>query len=268
MTAFDSADFTTVWCGYDRLEVRIYVRSVEAAMHLLCTERDEAAARTEDVARQLGRLHADNRRLRARLARICGAPGDVDVLRERLRRRVELAEAEAREIISKAQVSAEHSWANAQRAAARLREHHERLIAELDARGRDTQTEHDDLMRHTHTQVEAMTLWARQRWCQLNEKAAERHRRIEDDFEVAMRVRRIESAQSMAEHDVAAQAEAQRLLREAAERAGQVVAEARQLLDVVWDLRDRVADDLDTTRRLLAGATPLQPEATEPAAAE
>ncbi len=251
------ADFDVVWRGYDKGQVRHYVEGVEAELRLLAVDRDAAVARADDLARQLEAARSEIRELREHVDRICRTPIEPDALTERLRRMAELAHDEAAEITARAQAVAEHHWATAERAATRLRERSERLVAELDARRREAEAEHRDLMRQAGERISAETRRAEQRRRELDERAAALREEVRVDFELAMSGRRAEAMAAMAEEEAAARARADQLVSEAREHARRIVAEARQRVDELRARRDRIAAGLRGARELLAEADPL-----------
>ncbi|MEU4744416.1 metallopeptidase [Actinosynnema sp. NPDC023658] len=251
------ADFDVVWRGYDRGQVRHYVEGVEAELRVLAVDRDAAEACADDLARQLETARAEIRALREHLDRICRTPVEPDALTERLRRLAELAHDEAAEITARAQAVAEHHWATAERAAARVRERSERLVAELDARRREAEAEHRGLMRAAGERILAETRQAEQRRRELDERAAALREEVRVDFELAMTARRAEAMAAMAAEEAAARARAERVVREAEEHARRILAEARQRVDELRDRRDRIAAGLRSARDLLAEAKPL-----------
>jgi colicin import membrane protein len=251
------ADFDVTWRGYDRGQVRHYVEGVEAELRVLAVDRDAAEARADDLARQLETARAEIRALRRHVDRISRTPIDPAALTERLRRMAELAHEEADEITERARAVAEHHWATAERAATRVRERSERLVAELDAQRRQAETEHRTLMREAGERILATTRQAEQRRRELDERAAALREEVRIDFELAMSARRAESLEAVAAEEAAARARADRLVREAEEHARRIVAEARQRVDELRSRRDRIAAGLRDARELLAQADPL-----------
>ncbi|ONI90918.1 hypothetical protein ALI22I_10815 [Saccharothrix sp. ALI-22-I] len=251
------ADFDVVWRGYDRGQVRHYVEGVEAELRVLAVDRDAAVARADDLARQLETARAEIRALRKHIDRICRTPIEPDALTDRLRRMVELAHDEAAEVTERAQAVAEQHWTTAERAVTRLRERSERLVDELDARRREAEAEHRDLMRQAGERILAETRSAEQRRRELDEQAAALREEVQLDFEMAMRARRAESMAAMAEQEAAARARADHLVRQAREHARRIVADARHRVDELRTRRDRIAAGLRNARDLLAEADPL-----------
>ncbi|MFE9748891.1 hypothetical protein ACFYOT_28635 [Saccharothrix saharensis] len=251
------ADFDVVWRGYDRGQVRHYVEGVEGELRVLAVDRDAAEARADDLARQLETARAEIRVLREHIDRISRTPIDPAALTERLRRMAELAHEEATEIAERARAVAESHWATAERAAARVRERSERLVAELDAQRRQAEAEHRALMREAGEKVLTEAREAEQRRRELDERAAALREQVRVDFELAMAARRAESLEAVAAEEAAARARADRLVRDAEEHARRIVADARERVDELRDRRDRIAAGLRGARELLAEANPL-----------
>ncbi|MFJ6675784.1 hypothetical protein ACIQMJ_32170 [Actinosynnema sp. NPDC091369] len=251
------ADFDVVWRGYDRGQVRRYVEGVEGELRVLAVDRDAAEARADDLARQLETARAEIRVLREHVDRISRTPIDPAALTERLRRMAELAHEEAAEITDRARAVAEHRWATAERAAARVRERSERLVAELDAQRRQAEAEHREVMREAGERLLATTREAEQRRRELDERAAALREEVRVDFELAMAARRAESLEAVAAEEAAARARADRLVRDAEEHARRIVVEAQRRVDDLRARRDRIAAGLRGARELLAEANPL-----------
>ncbi|TQM84335.1 hypothetical protein FHX81_6779 [Saccharothrix saharensis] len=251
------ADFDVVWRGYDRAQVRHYVEGVEGELRVLAVDRDAAEARADDLARQLETARAEIRVLREHIDRISRTPIDPAALTERLRRMAELAHEEADEVAERARAVAEAHWATAERAAARVRERSDRLVAELDAQRRQAEAEHRALMREAGEKVLTAAREAEQRRHELDERAAVLRDRVRVDFELAMAARRAESLEAVAAEEAAARARADRLVRDAEEHARRIVVEAQRRVDDLRARRDRIAAGLRGARELLAEANPL-----------
>ncbi|WP_053731500.1 hypothetical protein [Nocardia sp. NRRL S-836] len=250
-------EFDLRWRGYDREQVQHYVHGVEDELRLLTADRDAALARAESLARQVEAARVENAELRARVDRICRSPIDPDALTERLRRRVELAHAEAEETTARARTAAEQHWTNARQAADRLRQRAEHLVAELDRRRAEMETEHRDLMDRVHAQTEALTRQAERRRRELDEQAAQLRRQVESDFEQAMAQRRAEAMRAQADQQRAAQARAEQTVREATEHAHRIVTAAEHRVEVLREHRARLAEQLRAAEALLADVEPL-----------
>lgn len=251
------ADFDVVWRGYDKRQVRRYVEGAEAELRVLAVDRDAAVARADDLARQLESARSEIRDLRERVDRISRTPIEPDALTERLRRMAELAHEEAAEVTTRARAVAEHHWATAERAATRLRERSDRLVDELDARRREAEAEHRDLMRRAGERIAAETRRAELRRRELDERAAALREEVRVDFELAMSARRAEAMAEVAEMEAAAKARAEQVVRAATEQAQRIMAEALRRVDELRARRDHIAAGLRSARQLLAEADPL-----------
>ncbi|RSN39620.1 M protein [Amycolatopsis sp. WAC 04197] len=196
--------FDLAWRGFNRAQVREFVREVEAELRRVEAERDEAIRRGQALAGELAATQEENRELKASVDRISRVPIAPDALQERSRRMLELTREEADDIAARA----------AEEAA----------------------------------------------------KAEAERKRIAEDFERAMTLRRAEAMRALAARDEAAQAKARKLLDDAAEEAERLVAEARQKADVALRLRDDVLKQLVGCRELLteAGVVLAVPDSPKP----
>ncbi|MFK0246522.1 M protein [Amycolatopsis azurea] len=194
--------FDLAWRGFNRAQVREFVREVEAELRRVAAERDEAIRRGEELAARLTAAQEENRELKNSVDRISRVPIAPDALQERSRRMLELTREEAADITARA--------------------------AEAAA-----------------------------------EAEAER-KRITEDFERAMTLRRAEAMRALAARDEASQARARKLLEDAAEQGERLVAEARQKADVALGLRDDVLKQLVGCRELLAEAGTVLTITAEP----
>ncbi|EWM17841.1 hypothetical protein [Kutzneria sp. 744] len=246
-----AVDFDVVLRGFDRYQVQRHLHAVDAELRLLTTDRDAAVLRADDLARQVEAQRREIADLRSRLDRVCRAPVDTEGLTERLRRMVELACAEAAEITSSARAAADQSWQSTRLATARLRERCDRLASELDARRRQMEHEHQELLRQAHVQVRAIAERAAARRAELDERAAAQRRLVEDDFQIAMAARRKETLADLAALRASAHAEADRLLAEARDRSRRQIADARHQVDDLIALRQRIAAQLRSAGELL-----------------
>jgi colicin import membrane protein len=97
------------------------------------------------------------------------------------------------------------------------------------------------------------------------EQATQDRQQIERDFEIAMAARRAEAMRALAEQKTAAEAAAERVVREAREHAGRILADARQQAHALHGCRDRLLGRLKNVRQLLDTAAPLlHPQPGEP----
>lgn len=122
--------FDVVWRGYHRRQVKEYI---DFELRMLTADRDAALGMVCELAHLLDESRTELSRLRERFDALCRAPLSPHALGDRLRRVVELARAEASDIVIRARVRAEHvrrrSTADIQRREARA-ERRRRLIEE------------------------------------------------------------------------------------------------------------------------------------------
>lgn len=247
-------DFDVVWHGYERSQVRHYVRQAETDLRLLEVDRDAAMAQAEDATEHSERMRTQNDQLRERFDVICRTPVDAGGLDERLRRMVALAEAEAAEIVDRARAATEERWAAAEQAAGRVREQYECLLDELDRQRRAMEAEHRELTTRTRDHIDATDRRAEERRRQLDEEAANHRRQVQRDFETAMAARRSDALNAIARQEAEAKVEAARLVRAARAHANGIIAGARQQVESLREVRTRMAEQLGEAVRLSAAA--------------
>jgi DivIVA domain-containing protein len=111
--------------GYDREQVDEHLAELHDEIRLLTVDRDAAVAAAENLARSLESTRAEAAGLRARLKQVLTTPDDPAVLGERVRQMLELARAEADEVVRAAQRRAtgllDEATEAQRRTAARLR---------------------------------------------------------------------------------------------------------------------------------------------------
>ncbi|UOZ06710.1 M protein [Amycolatopsis sp. WQ 127309] len=275
--------FDQAWRGFHRAQVVEYVEWAEAEIRRLTDERDAAARRAAAFA-------DENRELRVKIDRISRTPIAPDALQERSRRMIELTREEATEITGRARENAERIRRDAELEAVRLTEKEHEVLALAEAERERQRVEHEELLRATE-----------QRRRELDEAAAHRRARQEEDHTRAITARRTEAARELAEQDAAARAKAAKLVADATQRketlvttgeselaaaratAGQLITDATRKgetlvtaaereVAALTDVRDKLHASLLGCRGLLAEAAvaldegPSDPEATLPMA--
>jgi chromosome segregation ATPase len=267
-----STGFDQVWHGYDRGQVQHYMRSVDSELRLLAADRNAAVAHAEELTRQLELAREEARQLRQQVDRITRTPVDPEILTERLRHMLELAQAEADDITARARTAAANLETAARQADEQRRRRHDRLVAELEERRqameaehrdlmRDAQekadrtareleerreameAEHRDVMREATEQAERITSEAEARRRELDEEAARKRAEVNADFEVAMAARRTEATREIEERTSAAERDADRMIRAAEREVG-----------TLNHARDQVAAALASAQKLLTDA--------------
>jgi hypothetical protein len=248
--------------------VRSYVRAVEEELRLAAADRDANAELAQSLAAEIEQLRAHNARMSRQLDELSRTPVAPEAVPPRLRRMVELAKEEAAEITARAQAAAEHSWATAEEAAGRLRARYADALAEMDRTRRETEIQHRTLLQQARADATVMTTDADRRRAELDAQAAKRRHQVESDFDVAMAGRRSEAMRELAEQKVAAQSEAERLVREAdeeakrrvtaaTEEATRRITAAKREVGRLGELRGRMAAQLRGAQEVLVGAGPL-----------
>ncbi|MGW6929080.1 hypothetical protein ACWGE0_03385 [Lentzea sp. NPDC054927] len=215
-TAFDVG-----WLGYRRDQVQHYVGETERDFELLATDRDAAEARALSLTKALEAAREENRLLRDRVDRLCRQPLSPDSVGERLRHAVDSALSEAAAIVERAGAIEDHVWASA----------------------RQTHAEHRDLLTTTRERMSRLVREGEARRRALDEAAAQQRAQADEDFELALALRRKETLRDA------------RLIEETARRrADQTVREAARQVEVLREHRDHVAEVLRVVHALLGKA--------------
>ncbi|MFI5588024.1 M protein [Amycolatopsis sp. NPDC051758] len=246
--------FDLAWRGFHRAQVAEYVAWAEAEISRLTAERDSARRRAESLAE-------GNRELRVKIDRISRTPIEPDALQERSRRMIELTREEATEITARATETAERIKREAELEAVRLTEKEREVLALAEAERERQRAEHEEFVRA-----------AEQRRRELDEAAAHRRARQEEDHTRAMTLRRAAAMRELAEQEAAARAKADQLVTDAAQRGEALVGAAEREVTALTEVRDKLHASLTGCRELLAQAAvalddrpaSFDPEATLP----
>ncbi|WP_086662080.1 hypothetical protein [Lentzea kentuckyensis] len=213
--------FDVGWLGYRRDQVQHYVGETERDFELLAADRDAAEARATSLARALEAARDENRALRDRIDRLCRQPFSPDSVGERLRYAVDSALSEAAAIVERAGAIEDHVWVSA----------------------RQIHAEHRDLLTTTRERMTRLVREGEARRRALDEAAARQRAQADEDFELALALRRKETLRDA------------RLIEETARRrAEQTVREAARQVEVLREHRDHVADVLRVVHALLGKA--------------
>lgn len=250
-------EFTIAWRGYDREDVRRYVRDTAEHIRRLAAERDAALEHAGTLARRLDDAQVHNEKLRARLDRVCRQPVETDGLSERLLHMVDLAQAEAEEIVAKATTLAEETRARLDAEERRWRDERARREADLEARRATLEAEHRELVQRVRDEARQAAERAERRRRELDEAATRRRQTLERELTTALAALRVESERAIGEREQIARTEAERIVADAADQAAAMIAEATARVRELEDVRVRVSRDLRAVRALLADAAPL-----------
>ncbi|MEV6237730.1 hypothetical protein [Lentzea sp. NPDC051838] len=191
--------FDVAWIGYRRDQVRYFVDTAERDIALVCADRDAAEARALSLAQNLEAAREENRELRDRLDRVCRRPLSPDAVGEQLRHAVDAALKQAASIAE--QAGAVH-------------------------------VEHRELLSSTRARMSRLDRDSDARRRALDDAAARRRATVQEDFELALALRRKEALRDI------------HVLEET----------ARERIEVLREHRDRVADVLRTVHALLGKA--------------
>jgi hypothetical protein len=218
------AGFDIVKRGYSRTQVEEHLERLDSDLRLIAADRDAAVSQAGDLARQMehARSHVDE--LRAQVDRLSMPPTTLEGLSERLQGMLRLAQDEARDIRARGEADAIQVRARSEADGAALRNRYEKLIAEVDGRRVELETEHRELVEKSNAELAAKIKQAEDERVKADEEASARRTQIEDDFEIAMAARRTESMKSLAEQEATSKSEAERRVREATDEAARIKA--------------------------------------------
>src|ERR1700742_2872286 len=202
--------FDVVKRGYDKAQVEDHLERLDADLKLLAADRDAAVSQANDLARQLEKARSEIDELRGQIDRLSLPPTTLEGLSERLQRMLKLAQEEASDTKARAEADAVQIRARSEADGAALRNRYEKLIAEVDGRRVELETEHHELMEKAHAELAAKAKAAEDERTKADEEAQSRRAQIEDDFEIAMASRRTESMKALAEQEATSKSEAER----------------------------------------------------------
>jgi hypothetical protein len=246
------AGFDIVKRGYSRAQVEEHLERLDSDLRLIAADRDAAVSQAADLARQMERARSQIDELRAQVDRLSLPPTTLEGLSERLQRMLKLAQEEASDTKARAEADAVQLRARAEADATALRNRYEKLIAEVDGRRIELETEHREVMAKAHADLAAKAKEAEAARITADEAAKARRTQIEEDFEIAMAARRTESMKALAEQEATSKAEAERRLREATEEAARIraqVAEEQRTSKAEAERRVREATEEANRRR-------------------
>jgi cell division septum initiation protein DivIVA len=228
-------EYTQAWHGFDRNEVRQYLDHVEAQLRRVVSDRDSAMAQTAAVNRELETVRQQIAQLESRIEELKKPPERLEDLDERMQRTVTLAQARADEIVKRAEVAAEKTWASSTEASTKLRERYSKLVAELDKQADALHSEHENALSETRAEVQRLTVDAAQRRELLDNEAERKRRQLEREFEASQAAQRAALEKHVADQRTASKNQAERRLAEATaeakRRLDEATAEAKRRLD-------------------------------------
>ncbi|MGH3437184.1 MAG: hypothetical protein ACRDRN_12035 [Sciscionella sp.] len=227
--------FNIVFRGFDRVEVQRTLADRDREIRQLSGERNSARARADDMARRLEATNSQLRQLSAKLDRLCAAPITAHGLSERLEHMLQLANAEATDIVSKAEAEASD-----------LRASYQRKIAHLEHERKSSAEEHRTLMEGARAEAERIISQAEQRRRQADAEAERRRRQADAEAKNLLRK----------EQD-AAKAETERQTRQATEDAERRVIEAKRTLETLRTRRRQISEQLTSALEKIQESVPM-----------
>ncbi|WP_236789314.1 cell division protein DivIVA [Amycolatopsis sp. GM8] len=216
-------DYNQVWHGFDRGQVLQYLDHVEMNLRRVMADRDAAMAQASTMSRELENARGEIQRLQARVEELKKPPERVEDLDERMQRTVELANARADEIVTRAQAAEEH-WASSTDVSRKLRERFQKLIDKLEVHAEALEAEHRNALDSTKAEVRKLTTEAAQRRATLDIEAERKRRTVEHDFDAAIASQRAALEKHIADQQTASKNQAER-------RIAQATGEAKRLVD-------------------------------------
>jgi DivIVA domain-containing protein len=290
--------FPVAMRGYDRNQVDQFLGRMDEDLRATISERDAAAARSADLAAQLASAQAQIESLRRQL-RTANEAVTADNIDERVRARLEAANADAAKTRAAAEADATAIRTGANDAAARVRAAATAEADEILAQATQRHLEADDTFRRrladadqhramveeqlatsmaqARADEDRLTIESEAVRVRLDAEAqAERERldaeslarriQAEEDFEVTLRLRRTAEAALSAEQKAAAEAEAAQTISAAQAQAVKMVdkaaSEVRSLQrdrDDVYAQLERLHARLSTVLSQTKAATPAGP---------
>jgi hypothetical protein len=216
------AGFDIVKRGYSRTQVEEHLERLDSDLRLIAADRDAAMSQAADLARQMERARTDLDELRGQVNRLSLPPTSLEGLSERLQRMLKLAQEEASDTRARAETDAVHIRSRSEADGAALRNRYQNLIAEVDGRRVELETEHRELVEKSQAEFAARIKQADDERLKADAEAEARRNQIEEDFEIAMAARRTEAMKALATQEATSKAEAERRVREATDEANRI----------------------------------------------
>jgi cell division septum initiation protein DivIVA len=261
--------FAVVRRGYDPGQVTKHLNRIDAEARILAADRIAAVEQATQLSQQLESVRseleaaqADIERLRNELRIMSGPPDSVSSMNDRLQVMLRLA---------KDEFGGMRATAAAQAAA-----HAGEIIAAVSAEaGEMTGVAIDDSEwrgPQNEQEIERMRREAAEERARLDSAAATKRAEADEEFRVTLALRCREAMTQLARLQTEAMRSARQMIDGADEQARSVLAEARDAVrrtvddaqrevDDLHSLRERLATQLDTSRKLLDRALPEPPAA-------
>jgi hypothetical protein len=234
------AGFDIVKRGYSRTQVEEHLERLDSDLRLIAADRDAAISQAADLARQMERARNDIDALRGQVNRLSQPPTSLEGLSERLQRMLKLAQEEASDTKARAEADAVQIRARSEVDGAALRNRYEKLIAEVDGRRVELETEHRELVEKSQAEFAAKNKQAEDERLKADADAEARRNQVDEDFEIAMAARRTEAMKALATQEATSKAEAERRVRDATEEANRL---RTQTTETANRIRAQVAEE-------------------------
>lgn len=248
------AGFTVARHGYDRLQVNRHFQQLEATARHASAERDFAQQQAAELTAQLESARKEITALRERVDKLTKEAIPVGRDESSAARVLEVAKSQATEITERAKLAAETTWAAAEQSSAALREHSQRLLAELETQAKDIHAEHVTIMESARSKAEELTSAAEKRRREIDAEAERDRIRIDREFSESMNAKREALRKEVEAARATSSTEAARRIRDAKEEAERRIAAATAEVDRLTALREQLAGQLRGSHNLLERA--------------
>lgn len=273
------APFAVVIRGYDRDQVSEQFHRYQAELRVLAADRDAASAHARELTDLLDEAQDEIDNLRREVDRLSVPPTSAEGMSDRIARMMRLASDEASEIRATAQNESAEVRSLARQEAEGTRREADRIRSDMTSRREAMEEEHSATMVKAASEAERIVAEAKAEAEKLAQAASENRERVQNDFDMAMSMRRDKAISTITELEDASKQEARERVDSANERADQTlntanataeqkledtntraasqVAHARRITEDMQALRASILDQLETVRRQLS----LVPEA-------
>ncbi|KXP14263.1 hypothetical protein [Tsukamurella pseudospumae] len=294
------APFAVVLRGYDRDQVSEQFHRYQAELRVLAADRDAASAHARELTDLLDEAQDEIDNLRREVDRLSVPPTSAEGMSDRIARMMRLASDEASEIRAAAQNESAEVRSLARQEAETTRREADRIRSDMTSRREAMEQEHESTMTRAREEADRIKAEAEAEADKLSRSAAENRERVQDDFDMAMSMRRDKAISTITELEEASKTEAKDRIDAANERSEQTlntanataeqkledtntriatqVANARRITEDMQALRASILDQLETVRRQLSlvpealatgdNETPVVEKRIEPAAYE
>jgi colicin import membrane protein len=245
--------FDVVRHGYDRIQVNRYFQQLEAKARHASGERDFATHQLTELTAQLETARREIATLKERLGKLGKETGPPNP-EEHDARVLEVAKSQAAEITERAQAAAETTWSAAEQASAELRDHCQRMLADLDRQHNEIHATHQTFMASARAKAEEMTTAAEQRRREIDAAAEKDRIRIDREFSESMNAKREALRKEVESARARSTTEAARRVRDAKDEAEKRIAAATAEVDRLTALRTQLASQLRGSHQLLEEA--------------